>query len=43
MDGGFAPLDELMAIADRHHAFLMVDEAHSTGDYGKQGRDLTDP
>ncbi len=41
MDGDQAPLDALAAIADRHDAVLIIDEAHATGVLGPQGRGLS--
>ena len=37
MEGDLAPLDQLAALARRHDAVLVVDEAHATGVFGPMG------
>lgn len=37
MDGDIAPLPDIVALAERHDAFVMVDDAHASGVLGKNG------
>jgi len=42
MDGDTAPLREIVEIKNKFGAWLMVDEAHATGIFGKNGSGLAD-
>jgi glycine C-acetyltransferase len=38
MDGDVAKLDEICALGEKYGALVMIDDAHSTGFFGKTGR-----
>ncbi len=42
MDGDIAPLPELVKAAERYGAIMMIDDAHSSGVLGKNGRGTVD-
>ena len=38
MDGDIAPLDKIYELAQKHNAFVFIDECHAAGFMGKTGR-----
>lgn len=40
MDGDIAHMADLISVADKYDGFVIIDEAHATGVFGKQGRGL---
>jgi len=42
MDGDLGPLPELVALADEYGCIMMVDDAHASGVFGRQGRGTID-
>lgn len=42
MDGNVAPLDKMIALAEKYDAMVMVDECHSAGVVGETGRGVTE-
>ena len=42
MDGNAAPLDQIVALAEKYDAMVMVDECHSAGVLGATGRGITE-
>ncbi|MBO5710552.1 MAG: glycine C-acetyltransferase [Rikenellaceae bacterium] len=42
MDGHVAPLDKILALAEKYDALVMVDECHSGGVVGATGRGVTE-
>ncbi|KAI0979593.1 hypothetical protein GJ496_007418 [Pomphorhynchus laevis] len=42
MEGTISPLPQLIALKNKYHAYLFVDEAHSIGAIGKHGKGIVD-
>jgi glycine C-acetyltransferase len=42
MDGDLAPLDEIVALAEKYRAMVFVDDSHASGFMGKTGRGVHD-
>ncbi|QDT16823.1 aminotransferase class I/II-fold pyridoxal phosphate-dependent enzyme [Alienimonas californiensis] len=42
MDGDVAPVPALLALAEKHDAVVILDEAHATGVYGDAGRGVAE-
>ncbi|GAX59778.1 8-amino-7-oxononanoate synthase [Candidatus Scalindua japonica] len=42
MDGDLAPLPDIINIAEKYKAMVMVDEAHATGVFGESGRGVVE-
>jgi glycine C-acetyltransferase len=42
MDGNVAPLRQIVELADKYNAMVMVDESHSAGVVGETGRGVTE-
>ena len=42
MDGDIAPLPEIVFLAKKYSAFTMIDDAHATGVFGKNGKGITE-
>lgn len=43
MDGDLCPLDDVVAVARKHGAWVMIDDAHGIGVHGRNGCGLVDP
>jgi glycine C-acetyltransferase len=42
MDGDIAPLPQIVELAEKYNALVMVDDAHASGVLGKNGRGTVD-